>query len=124
METNENIDIMSKIDEYEKEITKLEKKMIHPLAADFVFALITSIILNTVANITDKYSLMEYLKYVTYDTIGFMPVGSIISFFVHELNEEKKEKLVELFDKVNELKMKINNNEMYEYDYSKKLIKH
>ena len=117
MKANEEYKLVTEVEECEKQITKLEKSMMHPLLADLISALTISVILNTSAHITDRYTLMEYLRYVSLDTVGFMPVSGLIAWFVNELNKEKKVQLKELFEKVNELKIKLNRDDLYVYDY-------
>ena len=114
MEENKSIEISNlnvQLESLEKEKYKLEKKIISPVVVDLVYAVSASIILNSIANLHDHYSLLEFIKYCIIDIPLNMPVGLILSYFVYELNKEKKEKISDLNNKISEIKSTLNIDE-------------
>ena len=106
---NNNIEVHYTEEDYINKIEELKKRMKNPLTMSAIFAFSVSLSLNLVANINDKYTLMEFLRHTMVGTVGNIPSASIIYFFVNELNNEKKEKIDELRNQINELKNKNEN---------------
>lgn len=100
------------LNEYEQKIYKLEKGIKNPYAANLIFALTTSMVLNFAANLHDHYTVMEYIKFCLSDVPLFMPVGCIVSYFVYELNKEKKDEIDILNNKIKELKEEQQKNKL------------
>ncbi len=100
------------LNEYEQKIYKLEKGIKNPYAANLIFALATSMVLNFAANLHDHYTVMEYIKFCLSDAPLFMPVGCIVSYFVYELNKEKKDEIDILNNKIKELKEEQQKNKL------------
>ena len=115
MEENKSIETSNlniQLESLEKEKYKLEKKIVSPVIVDLVYALSASVILNSIANLHDHYSLLVFLKHCIIDIPFNMPVGLILSYFVYELNKEKKEKINDLNVKLSEMKSTLNNEDL------------
>jgi hypothetical protein len=97
-----NLDV--KLENFKKEKYKLQRRIIDPIGAGVLGAIITSVLINTIFNTHDHYPLNVFIRNCIVDIPLNIPVGVVSGIIANEFNKYKLDRIQEIDEEIKVLK--------------------